>query len=161
MNNKVLWAVIIVAVLVVGWIFFRGGDNLLGPVTGTASPTVSPGTVPRTGTGAGSGGVIPGGTPVAQNLQNYSELVNQYAGRRVEFDEGCQMRPADVTFKNGTVVMFDNRSGDARTITIDGIKYIFPGYGYRLMTLSNPTLPHTANLSCGSAVNVGSVLIQK
>ena len=160
MNNKVLWAVIIVAVLVVGWIFFRGGDNLLGPVTGTASPTVSPGTVPRTGTGAGSGGVIPGGTPVAQNLQNYSELVNQYAGRRVEFDEGCQMRPADVTFKNGTIVMFDNRSPQAKTIKIGNQSYNLPAYGYRFLTMNSQTVPLPLKVGCDNVPDVGRILLQ-
>ena len=159
MNNKVLWAVVIVAAAVVGWWFMKGGGNLYGPVTGTASPTVSPGTVPRTGTGAG-GGVIPGGTPVALNPQNYSELVNQYVGRRVEFDERCQMRPADVTFKNGTVVMFDNRSPQAKTIKVGNQSYNLPAYGYRLLTMNSQSVPLSLNVGCDNVPNVGKILLQ-
>ena len=159
MRNKVLWAVIIVAVVVVGWMFFRGGNNLYGPVTGTASPTVSPGTAPRTGTGAGTG-VIPGGTPVALNPQNYSELVNQYEGRRIQFDERCQMRPVDVTFKNGTVVMFDNRSPQAKTIKIGSQSYNLPAYGYRLLTMNSQTVPLSLIVACDNTPNVGRILLQ-
>ena len=159
MRNKILWAVIIVAALVVGWIFIRGGDNLYGPVTGTASPTASPGVVPRSGTGAGSG-VVPGGTPVALNPQNYSELVNQYEGRRVQFDERCQMTPNDTTFKNGTVVMFDNRSPQAKTIKIGSQSYNLPAYGYRLLTMNSQNVPLSLQVGCDNVPSVGRILLQ-
>ena len=56
--------------------------------------------------------------------------------------------------------MLDNRSGDARTITLAGTKYQLSGYGYALVTLSSQSLPKEMLLSCGSAVNVGKILLQ-
>ena len=96
----------------------------------------------------------------AQQTQAYSEVVKQYTGRHIQFGINCQAIPPQTTFKNGTVVLFDNRSGDARTIKIGDVSYSFPGYGYKILTLSNSTLPKTLNLHCGSAVNVGSILLQ-
>jgi hypothetical protein len=110
---------------------------------------------------------IPGATyaPVkagtANQTQTYTQLVSQYKDRRIQFDARCQAIPSNVTYKNGTSVMFDNRSGDARIITIGGVKYNFAGYGYKVITLSNPSLPKTLLLSCGAAVNVGQILLQK
>ena len=97
----------------------------------------------------------------AQQTLAYSEVVKQYVGRQIQFDANCQAIPTQTTFKNGTSVMFDNRSGDARTIKIGDVSYVFPGYGYKILTLSSSTLPKTLNLNCGSAVNVGSILLQK
>ena len=106
-------------------------------------------------------GVAPvqGGT--ANQTQTYTTLVKQYEGRRIQFDIYCQAIPKNVTYKNGTKVMFDNRSGDARIITIGGVQYNFPGYGYKVLTLSSNTLPKTLLLSCGAAVNVGQILLQR
>ena len=97
----------------------------------------------------------------AEQTLAYSEVVKQYAGRQIQFDANCQAIPTQTTFKNGTSIMFDNRSGDARTIKIGDVSYVFPGYGYKLLTLSSSTLPKTLNLNCGSAVNVGSILLQR
>lgn len=73
----------------------------------------------------------------------------------------CQAIPAKAVFKTGTKVMFDNRSGDARTITIGGTKYYFPGYGYRIIKLGGPVLPATVNLDCGAALHVGTITVEK
>ena len=154
MNNKVLWVVIIVAVVVVGWMVFQRGDNLYGPVTRTASPTTSP----RVGFQPSAG--LPGGTPVALNPQNYSELVKQYEGRRIQFDERCQMNPTEATFKNGTVVMFDNRSPQAKTIRVGNQTYSLPAYGYRLLTMNSQNLPLSLQVGCDNVPNVGRILLQ-
>lgn len=66
-----------------------------------------------------------------------------------------------MTIKSGTSIMLDNRSGDARTIKVGDQTFQFSGYGYRILTLSSPVLPKTLMLSCGSAVNVGQILLQK
>ena len=92
--------------------------------------------------------------------QTYTQLVKEYEGRRIQFDINCQSVPSSSAYKNGTKIMFDNRSGDARTITVAGVQYNLSGYGYKILTLSSPTLPKTILLSCGAAVNVGQVLLQ-
>lgn len=99
-------------------------------------------------------------TTTVSSSQTYTQLVKEYEGRRIQFDINCQAIPSNITYKNGTKVMFDNRSGDARVITIGGVQYNFLGYGYKTLTLSSPTLPKTLLLSCGAAVNVGQILLQ-
>ncbi len=113
----------------------------------------------------------PAVTPVIRSLrrksapssrgETYTTLVKKYAGRRIQFDIACQAIPSFTTFKNNTAVMFDNRSGDARWIGFEGKSYNFPGYGYRIFTLSANTLPHTIHIDCGAGKNVGQILLQR
>ena len=160
-KGNTLWVVIvIVAVLLVWWLTKDGGI----PEYGTGEPTESPAAGAVSGaqgrSPVGQAGVVPGSTPVALNLQAYSDLVNQYQGRRIEFDERCQMRPADVTFKNGTVVMFDNRSPQAKTIKIGAQSYSLQAYGYRFLTMSSQNLPLSLTVGCDNVPNVGTLLLQ-
>ena len=163
MKNKTLWAAVaIVAVLLIWW-FMKGGGI---PEYGIGQPTESPSAEPASGTQSqgqsqsGQTGVVPGGTPVALNLQAYSDLVRQYEGRRVEFDERCQMRPNDVTFKNGTVVMFDNRSPQTKTIKIGSQSYSLQAYGYRVLTMNSQNVPLSLNVGCDNVPSVGRLLLQ-
>ncbi len=102
---------------------------------------------------------VEGGT--AQQLKTYNQLLKDFIGRRVQFDARCQAIPSDLTYKNGTQVMFDNRSGDARWISVGGAEYYLSGYGYKILTLSSKSLPKDLYINCGSAVNVGQILLQR
>lgn len=108
-----------------------------------------------------SDGVAPTKGATANQAQTYTKLTVEYKDRRIQFDMNCQAIPNNITYKNGTKVMFDNRSGDARIITVGGVKYNFAGYGYKILTLSSNTLPKTLLISCGAAVNVGQILLQR
>jgi hypothetical protein len=92
----------------------------------------------------------------------YSTAVKQYEGRRIQFDMYCQAIPTSLVFKNGVSLMLDNRSGDARTITIGGTPYYLAGYGWKVVTLSVSAsqLPKTLSINCGSAVNVSHILLE-
>lgn len=149
----ILFCAIVLIVLV--WWGLRGSSEQPSPsATATPSITTSASATPSTKPRAT---VSPG----TNSSKTYTQLTQEYAGRHIQFDITCQAVPSRVTFKNSTSVLFDNRSGDARIITIDGVHYNFPGYGYRILTLSSPTLPKTINLNCGAAVNVGQILLQK
>lgn len=151
-KNWFLWVVIVVAALVVWGLWSFGGKGLFQPGTVTESeltPLSTP--VPA----AGQESVF---TP--SQIQNYSDMVMQFGEKRIQFDERCQMTPADVTFKNGTTIMLDNRSGTAKTIRIGGQIYSFQPYGYRILTLSSPTLPNSLTISCDNSPNVGRILLQ-
>src|SRR3989344_2224590 len=152
-KSKLVWITVLIltAALVVA-ILMNSGDSYV--VEPTASPTPTPTAskpitkkIPVSGT--------------AEETLVYSEVVKQYAGSHIQFDINCQAIPTRTTFKNGAKVLFDNRSGDARTIKIGDVSYNFPGYGFKILTMSSSTLPKDLSLSCGSAVNVGSILIQK
>lgn len=97
--------------------------------------------------------VLPGTTA-------YSDLVKQYEGKRIQFDDRCQAIPLMPTYKNGTSIMLDNRSSSPRVIKIGSVSYSLVGYGYRVVTLNSPSLPQELSVSCGSSNNVSKILLQ-
>jgi len=149
--KTLLW---IGAAVIVGlgiWWLTNGKSSL---VSNSPSPSVSTSVSETDTTGIG-----PSGT--ATPSSTYSQLVALYGTNRMQFGQYCQSIPAAPVYKNGTKVMFDNRSGNARNITINGVTYYFPSYGYRVITLSSITLPKTTTINCGGAVNSGTILIEK
>jgi hypothetical protein len=104
---------------------------------------------------------LPAKSGTAKQTVIYTDLVKKYEGRRIQFDINCQAIPNNITYKNGTEVMFDNRSGDARIITVGGVQHQLAGYGYKILTLTSSSLPKNLLISCGAAVNVGQILLQK
>lgn len=152
--KKIVWIVVLAIVALSVFLYFKQpSDQWGGPNEEILSPT--PVATPK---------IIrkPVSTPIGASSQTmpYSQLVAEYVGKRIQFDERCQSIPMSPTFKNGTKVMFDNRSGDARYIKIGDTTYLFSGYDYKVLTLSSSVLPKTITLSCGAAVNVGSILLQ-
>ena len=91
----------------------------------------------------------------------YDQAVKQFEGRRVQFDAMCQAIPNNFTVKNGTQIMLDNRSGDARWVSLNNFGYHLSGYGFTIVTMSSKNLPLNVLIDCGSAQNVGQILIQK
>lgn len=92
----------------------------------------------------------------------YTNLVAQFEGKRIQFDDNCQMTPASVTYKNGTKLMLDNRAGETRVMLIDNNQFVFPAYGYKIITLRSGNLPYTVVINkCDESVNVGQILIQR
>ncbi len=108
------------------------------------------------------------GQPVAGSTSGkqaltYTQAVVKYeeAGKRIQFDDRCAATPDSVTYKNGTVVMLDNRSESARTISFDSRQYTVPGLGYTMVTVSSAKLPYTYLVDCDDQQNVLKVLVQK
>ncbi|MEK7604089.1 MAG: hypothetical protein AAB461_03180 [Patescibacteria group bacterium] len=152
------WTILIslVVVAAVAFIFSqkRETDEVIDELSPTPSVLIIEEVVNR-----GKSAVVDSGT--ADQTAKYTQLIKDYEGRRVQFDIRCQAIPPNTTYKNNTKVMFDNRSGDARVITIGGVKYNFPGYGYKILNIYGSKLPASVSFDCGAAVNVGSILIQK
>lgn len=153
LNKKFLWPAVVVVVLLAIFFFSTRRSGQEPAPTPTASPAAGAPAGTQTGTPKTAG---------TAEQPKYTELIKQYTGRHIQFDQFCQANPNNVTYKNGVTLLFDNRSGDARTIKIDGVAYSFAGFGYRLVTLSKSAgaLPYTVWLDCGSAVRVGQILLQ-
>lgn len=151
--GKYLWIVVIVAVAAV--VYFMGGD-WASKYTGVETKSPSPS--PVAGGTVNKRVVKPSTAPVS--TKSYTELVKEYEGRRIQFDERCQVIPQSPTYKNGTSVMLDNRSAGARSVMVGGTKYDLSAYGYRVITLSSSSLPKELAVSCGSSGNVGKILLQ-
>ena len=169
MRNKYLWVAAAVAAILALWAVTREEgavkelvDNLnpsvpVAPLS-SASPSVSvsASTTPKTSVKATA-------KPTVTANPTYGQLITQYAGRRIQFDQYCQANPRDLSLKSGTAIMLDNRSGDARTVKVGSTAHYLAGYGYKIVTVSAPAsqLPKSISLSCGAAVNVGTILLQK
>ena len=149
----IIFIVTAVAVITASLVYLKGESINESPDSGT--DTVPP----VVEEGVSKGAVVSSGTAV--QAEKYTQLVKDYADRRIQFDMACQAIPPNTTYKNNTKIMFDNRSGDARIITIGGVKYNFTGYGYKILNISGNKLPAKVSFDCGGAVNVGSILIQK
>ena len=105
----------------------------------------------------------PATTPVAISVpasMTYQQALTVYKDRRIQFDKVCQAIPNNVTFKNNTTVMLDNRADLTRTLNIGGTVSIKP-FGFKLLKLSSSTLPKTILVDCGNGQNVATILLQK
>jgi hypothetical protein len=143
----------VVLVIVAFFVFSHDKESAMVPtVSPSPSARVSPSRAP-------SSSVTP---QVSAEINiDYNEAVVQYAGHRIQFDKYCQAVPNKLTLKNGTSIMLDNRSGDARMIAINGKTYSLAGYGFKIVSLSSSTLPATLPFDCGSARNVGQISLQQ
>ncbi len=150
------WLVVVLVVVGVGawWMYSKNLPSLPGlgdlnqsnvspsPVAGTtAKPVVKKSTAPV-------------------SAKSYSDAVKEYEGRRIQFDDRCQMTPQGPTYKNGTSVMLDNRSASTKSVMIGSAKYDLSAYGYKIVTLSSPSLPKELAVNCGSSGNIGKILLQ-
>ena len=157
MNNKnVLWLVIslaVIAVIVVVVVLFSGQSD---SITDTDDDTQATST--STGTDVPEGRPHVGGAAVGLT---YTQAILQYEGKRMQLDLACQAQPNYLVFKNGTKVMIDNRSNQARRITIGGKAYDLGPYEFEIVTLSATTFPQTQNVDCGNSQNVGRFLIER
>jgi hypothetical protein len=98
-------------------------------------------------------------TPKEKEL-TYAEALEVYKDKRIQLDSKCQAFPSQVTYKNDTKVMLDNRSAAKRSINF-GSTFSLDGYGFKIVTLKSTVVPSMILLSCDQQPNVGSVLLQK
>lgn len=101
-----------------------------------------------------------GNQPVSMSYQNALELYKD--NKRIQIsgsDTFCQASPNNVMYKNGTSIMIDNRSPQARTIKV-GSTYTIPGYGFKVVKLSSASLPVTFLMDCDKQQNVAKILLQ-
>ena len=152
--NKIWWVVLVV-VVVGAWLVY---SNRLPSLPGLVDQNqLSPSPSPVAGTAAKS---VAKNNAIPTSTKSYTELVKEYEGKRIQFDDRCQVVPQSPTYKNGTSVLLDNRSASARSVMVGGTKYDLVAYGYRIVTLSSPSLPKELAVSCGSSGNVGKILLQ-
>ena len=158
--NKFWIAVVVIAVIAGGVWLSKNGDVDLLSYTPSSTPTPTESPAKTGGTSVVKKTATATATPAPTPAMSYTELVAQYGTNRIQFDANCQALPSSVVFKNGTKIMLDNRSNQARTISVNSTKYNLIPYGYQLVILSNSSLPQTISLSCDNQVNVGTIQLQ-
>ncbi len=90
----------------------------------------------------------------------YTEAVALYRDRRIQLDVNCQAILNNLTFKNHTKIMIDNRSPFTRTVKIGKTMTINP-WDFKIVKLSSINLPFTYFVDCDGSENVATLLIQK
>lgn len=91
---------------------------------------------------------------------NYQQALIKYKDHRIQLGQNCQATPNNVTYKNGTSIMIDNRSSVARTVKV-GSSYTINAWSFKVINLTSSTLPATWLVDCGAQQNVATILIQK
>ena len=152
---------VFIVVLIIVALLSRGSSNKVAPVSetpGNETTTSTPTSTPQAKPAAKQK------TPSTAQLDQaaaYASALKKYAGQYIQFNPSCQATPANVTFKNGTAVMFDNRSNKQITISLDDNTFIIKPYDYLAMKVTSKVLPKTILLSCNSSYNVGQILLQQ
>jgi hypothetical protein len=94
-------------------------------------------------------------------VMSYNDALAMYQnGHLIQFNDKCQTYPRSMVFNNNTEVMLDNRSSAAETVVIGSSSIELPAYGFKIMTLSTPTLPTTYQMSCVASKNVNTIVLQ-
>ena len=98
-------------------------------------------------------------TPVAPSV-SYAQALEKYKNYRIQLNTTCQASPNNVTYRNGTSIMIDNRSASSRVVKVGSIFNIKP-WDFKVVKLSSSTLPITWLVDCDKSQNVATILIQK
>lgn len=160
-NNKNLWmgvgAVVVLALLI--WWFAASNNDDVTPEDESVNSSETSGNnnenVDST-EDTTTGSVNSNGAATL----SYQQALSKYANARIQLNNSCQATPNNVTYKNGTSIMLDNRSATTRTVKL-GSTYSIKGYGFKIVKLESGTVPATWLMDCDGQQNVATVLIQK
>ncbi len=154
MNNniKVFSTVVVVVLLVLTAYFFITKDTMVSEEVNNAPVATT------TDTTIGYSPDAPGHTPVQAIA--YADALKKYADKRLQVTPTCQITPNNVTYKNGTTIMIDNRSDKPKAMKV-GSTFTIPAYGFKIVTLSSGTLPATFLIDCDKQQNAGTIILQK
>lgn len=147
-KKTVLWIIVIVVVLAGAWLLFKNYWSIDRETEVSPSPASYATPTPKT---SQPKNVNPAGT--TESSMTYSETLNTYSDRRIQFDEFCHGRPGQMVLKKGTKIMLDNRSDLQLILKMDKDSYVMPAYGWRIVTLpvSAAKLPYDLGIDCSSS----------
>jgi len=94
-------------------------------------------------------------------LLPYHEALGIYTGRRIEVSNTCQMMPNNMTFKNDTKVMIDNRSPSIKTIRIGKTTTTIKENGFKILNLTVSKPPARLGVDCDGLKNIASITLEK
>ena len=150
-----IWVIVAVVVVVAIMFFVLGNKQTVNPVA-TATPTVSPTPEPVSTQDISTTDVGVGSVSIS-----YADALIKYADRRIQLDKNCQATPNNVTYKDNTGIMIDNRSSNARTIKV-GTTFTMKPYGFKIVVLPDVYLKSkTLLVDCDKYQNVAKILVQE
>ena len=143
-----IWILVAVVVLVVLVSIFNFNSTKIVNQTSTTEPA-SAQDISKTDIGAAA-------VPIA-----YNNALVQYADRRIQLDKNCQATPNNVTYKDNTGIMIDNRSAQTRTIKV-GTTFTIKPWGFKIVVLPDIYLKSkTILVDCDKYQNVATILVQE
>lgn len=154
-KNKKILIELIVVVALVGFGLWSLSKNP-APVANNITPKLI-GDSPQSTEDTSVGSVNTGSSAASIS---YANALVKYKDARIQLDQNCQAHPNNVTYKNNTDIMIDNRASVARTVKV-GSSFGIKAWGFKIVKLSSATLPATWYVDCGGSQNVATILIQK
>ena len=145
-DHKVLFELIIVLILVGFGLWALKKNPVIVPVAND-NQIMSP-----------TNGTVNTNTPTA--LLSYAQALTQYKDARIQLDQNCRASPNNITYKDNTNIMIDNRAAVARVVKVGSV-FTVSAYGFKIVRLTSATLPATWYVDCDSSQNVATILIQK
>ena len=147
-----LWGMVIVAIAVAGIGFLLvnssrqiapSAQNDSAPPASNLSPEPNPQRLSRSGT---------------TNL-TFQQAYEEYYDHRIRINN-CMAALPQITLKNGSKIMLDNRSADPLEITLGGKSYRLYDYDFAVITVSSSALPITIKMDCQMGDEVGKNIAQ-
>ncbi|MES2023817.1 MAG: hypothetical protein V4439_03980 [Patescibacteria group bacterium] len=157
-KNKSMWVwagVVVVIVLVL--LFMSKNKQAVAPdVTNPAENTATVGTEPES-----VQDLEPSPVTSSAITLSYANALVKYADRRIQLDKTCQAHPFNVTYKDNTGIMMDNRSPNTRTIKV-GTTFTIKPWSFKIVVLPDVYLKSkTLLVDCDKYQNVATVLVQE
>lgn len=152
-NNKILiWVIVVIVVVGIVFFVFSNRKQEAGPAMQNTETNTEPESVQDT---SDQTGIIPTASI------SYANALIKYADRRIQLDKSCQAHPNNVTYKDNTGIMIDNRSPQTRTIKV-GITFTIKPYGFKIVVLPDIYLKaKTILVDCDKSQNVATILVQE
>ena len=158
-KNKNLWIwIVVILVVVVGLVFWATRSSAPTVVNSTPTVPVDNTALQVQSTEDLSAGSVDVGATAA--TISYTNALIKYKDARLQLDKTCQATPYNMTFKNNSLLMVDNRAPVARTVHIGSI-FPIKAYGFKIIKLSSVKLPATWLVDCDKMQNVATILIEK
>lgn len=158
-SNKNTWIWIVVIVLVIVGIVIA--VKMKKSDTSTVADNQNPSAVEVTEDVSDGSVDAPKTAGVAPVTMSYANALIKYKDARIQIGDQCTVsKLSNLTFKNNTDVMIDNRSSVAHTLKI-GSTFSVKGYGFKIINLTTAKVPGTLLVDCDSSQNVTTILIQK
>ena len=157
-KKNILIAIGVIIIIVVSVVVFskRGSRPTNTTVPANTDETVLDGLTAETP-------VKPATKPAVSNAvsMSYADALVKYKDYRIQLGEGsiCTATPRNVTYKNGSTIMLDNRSAISRSVTVGGT-YSIGAYDFALVKLASNKTPETFYVDCNNQQNVATILIQ-
>lgn len=103
--------------------------------------------------------------PSVSNVQapskiSYQEALVLYKDSRLQLssDNSCSPTPKRMSVLNGSKMMIDNRSSQARNVTV-GSNYQIPAYDFIVVTIKTNNVPSEIMVDCGAQQNVATIVV--